>query len=601
MVSARERALLSFLAVALVTAAAFSSSLSHDFVTWDDNLHVYENPWLSPVSGAHLAHFWRHSYSDLYIPVSYMLFSALAWIAALSRPDASVTDTGALFDPRLFHAADLAIHIASSLIVLAILRRLVRNDFASAAGALLFAIHPLQVESVAWVAESRGVLAGFFCVAAAWIYVSRARETGLLGAGAWTGMIALSLLAVLSKPSAAMLPVLLFALAAGLRLRPARLALIDLAPLLAVCAPIVWLTRDVQHPAWFCVVPLAERPVIALDALAFYLGKLVLPVDLIPDYSRTPDVVLRHWWGYATWLLPMCALNGAIAVRRRAPYLLAALAIFAAALLPVLGLVPFGYQAFSTVADRYAYLALLGPAVAAAFALESISSRPVRIAAGLVLVCLFALTMLQTAHWANSRTLYAYSISVNPGTQPIQYNAGELLLRSDPAAAEPYFRAAIRANPLLPNAHINLGHVLDATGRPQEALREYIAASRLDPRDPSIAYDIGNTLMDMRRPADALVAYGDAIRLKPSHTGALNNAGDADLALGRYDDAAAMFRRAAQVRPGEPGFHLNAGLALMKAGKTAEAAGELQTALTLDPENQTARAALERARRSAAR
>lgn len=596
-VSPREKALLAFCAVALVTAAVFASSLSHDFVTWDDNLHVYKNPWLSPVTIAHVAHFWRHSYGDLYIPVSYTLFSGLAAIASCSRPDPTITDTGALFDPHVFHAADLALHVASTLIVFALLRRLVRNALPAACGALLFAIHPLQVESVAWVAETRGVLAGLFCVIAAWLYVARIealRETGRmrLDIFSWAGLVVLTVLALLSKPSAVMIPALLFAIAYGLRLRSARDAAIDVAPLLLAALPIVVLTHSVQHPAAFSITPPLARPLVAGDALAFYLAKLVAPIGLIPDYARTPHAVLGHWWGYVTWLAPAFAAAAAYRFRNNARYLAAGLGTFAAALLPVLGLVPFGYQAYSTVADRYAYLALLGPAVALAYALAAYPSKPAFAATGIVLAILCVLNVQQTARWANSRTLYAYTIGVNPNTAPIQHNAGELLMRDNPLAAEPYFRAAIRANPLFPNEHINLGSVLEESGRPREALEQFVYAARLDNSDPSIPYDIGNTLMVMGEYAKAIQAYDNAIKLKPSHAGALNNEGRAYLALGEYALAALRFQQAARVRPAEPGFHINAALALARCGRKADALIEIKEALRIDPDNALAQNAL---------
>jgi hypothetical protein len=156
------------------------------------------------------------------------------------------------------------------------------------------------------------------------------------------------------------------------------------------------------------------RPFIAGDALAFYLGKLAWPVGLCADYGRTPEEVLGHAWGYLTWLAP--AVLGVLVWRGRArrPMLLAAAALFSLGLLPVLGFVPFIFQQFSTVADRYAYLALLGPAVALAWWLSTQRRPAAGVATSAVLAALGFLSAFQTLHWYNNGTFWTHTIRHNP-------------------------------------------------------------------------------------------------------------------------------------------------------------------------------------------
>lgn len=598
--TSRERRLVAALAVVVVAAAAYWPVLFHDFVSFDDNLHIYENPYFAPVTLAHIAYFWRRQFGDLYIPVSYTVFGALAWIASETKADPSITDTGALFDPRIFHAASFAFHIASTLLVFALLNRLVKDEKASAFGAALFAIHPFQVESVAWISEIRGMLSNLFSLAALVVYaigLDRSAQSGRprLSWAASAALVALTLLATLSKPSAVILPLLMAIVAVSLKRRPAPDALIDAAPVLIAALPVVAITRMVQHAAQYSIAPFYARPLIAGDALAFYVAKLIAPARMTVDYGRTPSLVLHSWWGYVTWLVPAALAAIAYRQRRRAPYLGAGMALAAAALLPVLGFSPFKFQAFSTVADRYMYLAMLGPAVIAAYALASARSAAIYAAAAAALAVLFAISFVQLGKWQNSEILYSYTLAVNPASPPIQVNYADLYMKKDPAVAEAHFRAAIRSDPRYPDAHMNLGTVLENTGRPAQALAEFAIANRESPADARIPYDMGNALMEMGKYDAAAKAYSDALRLDPAHLSAVNNQGQAYLQMGDYGAAVQCFLRAASLRPADPRFRINAAIAMIKAGRLGDAAQEASSVLQADPANAQARAVLSEA------
>jgi len=190
------------------------------------------------------------------------------------------------------------------------------------------------------------------------------------------------------------------------------------------------------------------RPLIAGDALAFYLGKLVWPVGLGIDYGRTPTFVLAHWWGYATWFMPL--LLGALLWygRRRFSWLWMSAAIFAICLLPVLGLTPFAFQGYSTVADRYLYLALLGPALALAWALSRLTQRSALLT-GSVCAVIFALwgfaSSLQVMTWDSSFSLFQNALAVNPQSGMANYNLALLLsAQGKQAEADAHFRKASR-------------------------------------------------------------------------------------------------------------------------------------------------------------
>ena len=330
------------LLVLALTFAAFSEVGGFGFVSWDDELHVTENPWLHPVTPAHVWHFWRMSYQGLYIPLSYTVYALLALLAR--------DPTTQALNPHVFHVANLILHLANVLLVFALLKQSVPNIWAASAGALLFGVHPLQGESVAWVSELRGLLSGMFALLALGQYLEFAESRAW---GCFAVATAAFGLALLAKPSAVAVPLLALALTIwGLGL-PWKRCVPPLALWAAMALGCVLANRTVQSVSPQLFLPLWQRFFVAGDALAFYLAHLAWPARLGIDYGRSPFVVLAHPWGYWTWLVP--ALLGAClwAGRRRWPLLLTSGALFLLALLPTLGLVPFAFQLASTVADRY--------------------------------------------------------------------------------------------------------------------------------------------------------------------------------------------------------------------------------------------------------
>src|SRR5262245_31448141 len=405
----------------LVTLAVFGRVYSYEFVLWDDGLHVFENPYLQSLTFKTLLAIWREPYGELYIPLTYTLW---ALIAAASRAVSASPPGGTLLDPRFFHTLNLLVYLLSVLVVWRLVRLLLdritprpsptRVAWAAAAGALLFAVHPTHVEAIAWVTGFKDVLYGFLACVAIWQYLLYARGDSEAPASStpargkaqrslghyWlaTGVFVLALLA---KPTAVVIPLMVGVLdlwgwpQAWRRMRPALLVWLVLAVLWGLFA------SRVQPPASGAFLPpLWARFLIAGDTVSFYLYKLGVPVWLGPDYGRTPEVMLVQ-----PWLLCLTGLGPwALAVwlwykRTRAPWLVAAAGVFVAGLLPNLGLVPFAFQAFSTVADRYMYIALLGPAFALAWGLAQSRQRWLGVGSAVVLGVLGIGSAWQTSYW----------------------------------------------------------------------------------------------------------------------------------------------------------------------------------------------------------
>jgi tetratricopeptide (TPR) repeat protein len=546
------RPLLLALGLFVFTVAVFHDVLSAGFVRWDDDLHVYANPYLHPVSLAHLGRFWTAPYQNLYVPLSYTLYSGLACLARLPVPVASADGLWVDFDPRVFHAASLLLHGANVLLVFALLRRLLPgrgtagSDGAACAGALLFAVHPLQVESVAWIAELRGLLAGFCCLAAlhAWqSFLESPRKRR--GSWEWYGWATLLFaLALLAKPSAVALPLMAWALAWWKGTPPRSVLPTDsafpknnaawrlgLAGWGALGLLALGVTHGAQPVTVDIVPPIWSRPWIAADALAFDLGKLLWPAHLGIDYGRSPLWLRAHGGGYATGTLLFALGIGVWALRRRCPALTLGASLFAAALLPTLGLTPFVFQVFSTVADRYLYLALLGPAFLLAWTLarlghnpsENAAGRRLRLAsgclcAGVLLVCAERCS-LQALTWRSSTALFGQALAVNPQSWAACNNLALIALdEGQPLDALPLLSEAVRLRPDFAEAHANRGVALLRLGARPAAEREFSAAVRLKPTYAFAYGGLGDSLMAQGRAGEAAAAFRQALALQPGST-----------------------------------------------------------------------------------
>ena len=488
-----------------IVAGVFWQVRGFDFVNLDDNILVYQNPYYNPATATALPSFWREPYKLLYIPVTYAVWGILASLARVVplAGEAPLSQLSPVFDPSIFHSANLMFHVLSVLLVFGILRLLVKSDWAAACGALLFGLHPVQVESVAWVSELKGVLCGFFTLAALWLYLlcatrkNSGQELQQPGTSSKElmlyGLATLAfILAFLSKPAAAALPLVALVLELGFLKRPRKEYLPFLLVWLGLMCLAIFIARSAQPPAApELIFPLWQRPFIAGDALAFYLAKLVYPLELAVHYSRSPRWVLDQPWAYIQWLAPAAVLAAAWWQRHRRPVLLAGVGIFFVALLPVWGLVPFVFQEYSTVADRYLYFPMLGPALALAGTLavafnrdESASSPSAGkswfsqssflqwplLLCSLVLFACAALTFRQLGHWRDAIGLYEHTIAVNPRASIAHANLGALLKRQGKVArAELHYREAVRLDPRALEAHLNLGVLLDEQGKSGEA------------------------------------------------------------------------------------------------------------------------------------
>lgn len=525
------------LLLALAVIAAFAPVCVNEFVRWDDRHNLVDNPRMNPPSVAGAAYFWGHPFYDLYIPVTYTAWSGIAGVARTTTPDAQ----GATLNPYIFHAANLILHVLSALVVYAILRTLVRSDWPACFGAMLFTLHPVQVEPVAWISGMKDVLSGLLGLVAIWQYLrfansSDAERRGAFVHFAWATVA--FVFAMLAKPSAAVVPVIAAMIDWSLLRRPLKMIFAPCAIWLLLAIPVILIAKLVQ-PALSVdfVPPIWARPLVALDALAFYLRKLVVPVSLGIDYGRSPRWLWQSGQLLFTWTIPVVAFFMTLVARRRASYFLAGLAVFAAALLPVLGLVPFDFQAYSTVADHYLYVAMLGPAIAATFLLAR-ARRPAIVMAAAVIVALAVRSFFQTRHWQDSQTLFSHAIEVNPDSLAGNVNLGNVFGEEAQALlgagrtheafllstrAINLYNHALRTSPADFHAHRRLGDMLMLQKRPAEAAEHFQAALLRDPQSKDTHVALGSALATEHRYDEAIVHFEEAIKLDPDYEVARRN------------------------------------------------------------------------------
>ena len=480
--------------VIVVTLIAHAPAVPNAFTTWDDNYNITQNPHVNPhadppaVDG--LKYLWTHAWMHLWVPVTYTIWIALAEISNLN--------------PHWFHATNVIVHVCAAVGTLVLLRRLKFSTNAAMFGALLFAVHPVQIESVAWVSGLKDVLSGALCIASLLCLRGERRRT--------IAACALYVLAMLAKPQAVALPLVVFAIDRWIFERSMRESLKTVAPMLLLAIPIIVIGKLVQPASDVGHVPLWWRPLIAGEGLAFYVWKLLFPVKLGVDYGHSPTWVMRSGVGYFAWLTPVALL-----IFARPRVYRAAVAVFLAALLPILGFVTFDFQGKSTVADHYLYFAMLGVAIGVAAFVERTHPKWQRVF--VIIVAALALrSMIQTRTWADSRTLFTNAIAVNPDSFVAYNNLYVLAMDArDGAEAEQHARKMLALKPNDMLSTTNLAGALAMQSRYAEAEHLYREATTRWPNEVDPHVGLGVTLLDQNRPREAIDAFDAALRIEPKN------------------------------------------------------------------------------------
>lgn len=583
----RRPLLILLIAILIVYVRIFSAG----FVLFDDDFQVYANPFLNPPTLQSVARFWQHAYEQLYVPLAYTIFAAIAGVAGVPEHVETSLGHAVSLNPAAFHVASVALHFGNAWLCFHLVRLLTGRTRTALLSSLVFALHPLQVESVAWTSELRGLTSSVFGLLALNAFVlsrrtgDRGRSRKLVAASAL-----LVVCAMLCKPSAAILPVVALAIDRVVLQTRWRRALTTAGVWAAVALPFVLITRSVQSVPAGGQSLLWQRPFIAGDALAFYVFKTLLPINLGVDYGRTPTWVMSHAWGYLAWVVPVAVLVGAYLNRHRRPNTWFGVVLFVAFLLPTLGLVPFAYQAFSTVADRYAYLALIGVGLIASDAVDYMWPRRIAVAgAATLFIALAGLSFSQSRHWLASPEFLHHTIDVNPSAGFAYSNLGDTALANgDLTEALADYKACVDHDPTFTKAYISLAEVYTALNQPADAERAIAQAQKTPDMTSDDLSNLGIVLMKMNQPARALQALATAVTMDPGSVTYVFNQANALSAAGQFDQAEAAFRRCIGLAPTLAGARTGLGIVLAETGRLTDAITEFRTAVQLQPNDPAA-------------
>jgi protein O-mannosyl-transferase len=531
------------LILVVVTILAYQPAWHGGFI-WDDDKYITNNKLLTAADGLQRIWFSLDAPSQ-YFPLVYTTFRIERALWGLH--------------PFGYHWINLLLHVANTLLVWRVLVRL-NVPGAWLAGAI-FALHPVQVESVAWITERKNVLMGFFFLLTLLAWIAFIDERTKRPRRFFGLALILYVLALSAKTTACTLPAALL-LILWWQKKPINWErLLQIVPFLVLGLGMglitVWWERYHQGTL-LRVLPLTpiERILVASRAVWFYVGKLSWPSNLTFIYPRWTIAPTRPL-DYA-WLLAGVALCAVIYFARRyvGRGVEVAAAFFVATLSPVLGFIMLFTFRYTFVADHYQYLASIGPIALASAGVASLAgafkrSRELIFGMALcVVVMLAVLTWRQTAMYRDIETLWRTTLAKNPGCWMAYNNLGLVSYQANRITeAMDLFKQSLRINPDNAEAHYNLGNALLQTGRTSEAIDQYKQSLRIIPDDAEAHYNLGNALLQTGRTSEAIDHYVQALRINPGSADAHNNLGVALGRIGRISEAIEQLKAALRINP----------------------------------------------------
>jgi len=575
--------------LAAATALVYAAVWQCQFVTWDDPNYITQNRWVrAGLSWQNIIWAFTTGHAPYWHP--------LTWLSHM----ADVSLFG--LNPAGHHLSSLSIHIVNSVLLFWLLRYATGAFWRSALAASLFSLHPLRVESVAWVAERKDVLSGLFWLLSLWFYIAYAR-TGQRSK--YLGSLALYACALMAKPMAVTLPVVL--LLADFwplqripwsRLGERKMAVallrekVPFGALAAVCSVI---TVMLQQYAMASVqaLPIGLRIENAFVSYSTYLIKTAWPANLSALYPLPNSIPLLSIAGSILFLV-LVSWGGIRAAERR-PYILFGWLWYLVTLVPVIGVVQVGNQA---MADRFVYIPLIGIFVIIAWALpDSLASTragrtAVGIAIGLVLVGCGWAAHQQVQYWKTSTALWTHTINTTGNNYLARKHLADLLWeqgKSGEAAAQ--YREAIRINPNVAEAHVGLGAALLELGNREEATSQYREALKLDPQSWQAYNQLGILLAQAGKPDEAAAQYVEALHINPEVPELHNNLGALFADKGETDQAIDEFQKSLNLLPDADVYYNLANMYLRK-GNAAAARLNFERALAINPDHLPSRQGL---------
>jgi tetratricopeptide (TPR) repeat protein len=585
--------------LAFLTVAVFARVVQNGFVNYDDPDYVTSNSHVqSGLKWENVVWAFRSGFASNWHP--------LTWLSHML--DCQLFDQS----PGSHHLVSLILHVANAVLWLLVLNRMTDALWRSAIVAGFFALHPLHVESVAWVSERKDVLSTFFFLLTLGAYTLYAQNPPPGNRGSrrwnWYGLaIVFFALGLMSKPMLVTIPFVLLLIdywplgrirfsgdesgSSTLETKVKRLLIIEKLPFLGLSLVSCLVTFFVQKKGG-AVSPLASLSIGArisnsLVSYVRYIGKFFWPDDLSVLYPHPGHWPVLQVFGAAIFLIGATAT--VVILARQRPYLLVGWLWFLGTLIPVIGLVQVGIQ---SMADRYTYIPLTGILFMLVWGVgDVVNAIPQRrsVAAAGCCLALFACALLtgrQVRYWEDSETLFRRTTQVTKDNYLAYNNLGFFLSGKGKAdeAMENYHKA-LEINPYYEDAQNNLGYALAQKKRYAEAIEHYQIALRIRPKNVEVHNNLGNALADTGKIDEAIAEYLFVLGEKPDHADAHNNLGIALSMKGKLDEAIEHFHQAIKFKPKDASAHSNLGNALAVQHKLAEATKEYEECLRLKPED----------------
>jgi Tfp pilus assembly protein PilF len=612
------RVLCIYVLLFLATLAVYSQVRHFDFVNFDDPEYIGENnhvraglTWNGLV--------WAFTSYDA------ANWFPLTWVSHMAAYEFFGLRSG------WHHATNVLFHALASLLLFAALKRMTGAVWRSALVAFLFALHPLHVESVAWIAERKDVLCAFFWCLTLWCYARYAQQPGL-------GRYLLVLLGfcggLMAKPMIVTLPFVLLLLDLWPLRRANRLSILwEKVPLFALAAGVSLATYVAQQQGHavrlLSALHAGLRIANALVTYMVYIARMFWPAKLAVYYPYSHE--LPVWRAVAAGVALAGITTLVLRWFRSHPYLAVGWFWYLGTLVPVIGFVQVGGQ---SSADRYTYLPMVGLTIMLSWGTADFLQRYPRaktvavvLAAAACSACL-VLTWFQLRYWANSGTLFEHAVEVTrdnhiahnnlaayyvaqmrneeawghaiealrirPNYAEAHVNLATILRRLGKAdESEREYRVALSLQPDNVEAHSGYGALLLGQGRTDEAMREFWEVVQLRPEYANGRYDLGRMLASVGRADEAMAQFSETIRLRPDHAEAHHSLGVALVTRGRLNEALVQFSAEARLKPTDANVHNNLGRLLASAGRLDEAIAQFSEALRIKPDFDAARRSLE--------
>ena len=566
--------------ILVLTLIAFSPSLKNGFVNWDDNTYVTNNPALRSFSAENLKEIFTSFFLANYQPLTILSYSLDYHFSGLN--------------PLFYHWTNLFLHLLNCLLVFWLISILSGRFFVAFLTAVLFGLHPMHVESVAWISERKDVLYALFFLGAIICYCYYLRTSSLRRF--YYASLGLFLLSLLSKAMAITLPVVLFLVDYLLLRKDRKMLFADKIPFFVlsfifggVAFFAQYATGAVRQQEFF---NLLDKVLIAAFAIVFYLYKILWPVKLCSLY---PYFIMP---GRPMFLLCLVALFvvalawAVFSLRKFSRKIIFSSLFFLVTILPVLQLVPLGQ---AIVADRYIYIPCIGILYGVSEGIFWLYAKKVkygnkagRILLSMILISLIlaagALTWKRCGVWKDDSTLWRDVLDRYPHSSTACNNLGVVFAQQGKTKqAAALFKKAIKIDPHYSSAYNNLGIIYDTVGRSEEAIVLFKKAIEIQPRFAQAYNNLAKAYVHIGRGNEASMAYDRAIEISPDYVEAYVHLGVLYARTGRNDQAIKLFKRAIEIDPAYAEAYGDLGVVYASQGRRKEAIALFKKALKIDP------------------